>query len=79
MNITEANAVNVLVDHAFKVEHQFERPELTEAAVRAAAVILIRGAHKALSAGSRPEQIEVAPLRPTIETLVAQALVELAA
>lgn len=61
MTITEANAVNTILDVLF------ENPErsvfVDETHVREAAKVLAKGANKALMAGWRPEQIDAAVLR----------------
>lgn len=53
MNITEANAVNVLIGHVLDDTSQ------DEARLREATVYLAGQAHKSLHAGLRPEDIEV--------------------
>jgi hypothetical protein len=58
MNISEANAANVLIDYSLRGIRRTERPATTADAVQAAHYLADR-AHRALSAGVTPDQVEV--------------------
>lgn len=58
MNISEANAINVVCRGAFGAPASHGRPPTAEE-LQAAVDVLLRGAHRTLSAGLKPGDVTI--------------------